>query len=365
MDIHGEELRQVPLEDFGNFGMGTHDLGLAWMADGGDILFSSYQNGLGLFRVSASGGKPQRYSTVQGGKSLTVNRVGDQLALSVPVTVSDLWRIDVPNPLGDSNPTPFSLISSTQWDTAPQVSPDGNRIVFSSSRRGLAGIFMCDSDGNNLERLTSGNRSGSPRWSHDGERIVFDSTVDGQTDIYTVNPELESIHQITNSPSSDVLPSWSHDDRWIYFGSDRSGDQQIWKIPVEGGKPVQVTFNGGFEAFESSDGRFLYFTKRHGISGLWRIPSSGGDEELVSKDILPKLWVLTDRGIFYLAQRVGEKPTTLELFDLETHQVTHIASMEQVINISLPSISAPKSGDWVVFAGGPFGADIMLVENFR
>src|SRR5258708_37244570 len=35
----------------------------------------------------------------------------------------------------------------------------------------------------------------------------------------------------------------------------RTGSHEVWKMPSEGGSPVQVTHHGGFAAFESADGR--------------------------------------------------------------------------------------------------------------
>ena len=45
-----------------------------------------------------------------------------------------------------------------------------------------------------------------------------------------------------------------------------------------GGPAVQVTNHGGYAAFESLDGKFLYYTKYQAVPGIWRIPTSGGEE---------------------------------------------------------------------------------------
>ena len=48
---------------------------------------------------------------------------------------------------------------------------------------------------------------------------------------------------------------------WIYFDSARTGEQQIFKMPATGGEAVQLTRDGGFAPLESSDAKFLYYTK--------------------------------------------------------------------------------------------------------
>ncbi len=81
-------------------------------------------------------------------------------------------------------------------------------------------------------------------------------------------------------PSDEVRPSWSGNGRWIYFGSDRTGTWQVWKLPSEGGPAVQVTRKGGREAFESPDGKSVYYHKRD-VPGIWRVPVEGGEEAQV------------------------------------------------------------------------------------
>jgi hypothetical protein len=48
-----------------------------------------------------------------------------------------------------------------------------------------------------------------------------------------------------------------------------TGTYQIWKAPEGGGAAVQVTRNGGFNAFEAPDGQRLYYTKDYMQGALW------------------------------------------------------------------------------------------------
>ncbi len=48
---------------------------------------------------------------------------------------------------------------------APEWSPDGQKIVFDSTRDGNFEIYVMDADGGNVERLTSNNHfDGHPDW---------------------------------------------------------------------------------------------------------------------------------------------------------------------------------------------------------
>src|SRR5207248_9673997 len=101
----------------------------------------------------------------------------------------------------------------------------------------------------------------SPRWSPDGQQIAFDSRARGNADIFVMDPRGGPPHQLTNETSADVIPSWSRDGRWSYFASARSGPWEGWKMPSAGGPAAQVTRHGGFGAFESPEGKFVYYTK--------------------------------------------------------------------------------------------------------
>ena len=50
-------------------------------------------------------------------------------------------------------------------DGSPSWSPDGERIVFSSTRDGNGEIYMMDANGGNQRRLTKhGGHDGAPAW---------------------------------------------------------------------------------------------------------------------------------------------------------------------------------------------------------
>src|SRR5262249_11918739 len=79
------------------------------------------------------------------------------------------------------------------------------------------------------------------------------------------------------------VPNWSRDGKWIYFASDRTGRFEIWRVPAEGGTAEQITRDGGYLVFESTDVQTLYDTKIGDIGGgpLYARSVSGADETQV------------------------------------------------------------------------------------
>jgi Tol biopolymer transport system component len=225
---------------------------------------------------------------------------------------------------------------------------------------------VCDSEGTNAIQLTSfgGPDVGTPRWSPDGRYIAFDSKATGNRDIYVIGADGGKPRILTEG-ADDVRPSWSRDGRWIYFGSNRSGDWQIWKAPAEGGSAVQVTQHGGREAFESFDGKFLYYSKGFGIPGIWRIAAAGGNEEEILKSALQGFWALSSDGIYFIDPKGTPRPM-IEFFNLATRRTTLIAPVEKDLQLVYPSMAISADGKSLLYVQvDSLESDIMLVENFR
>ena len=91
------------------------------------------------------------------------------------------------------------------------------------------------------------DRISAPRVSPDGLRIVFvRRTTDleanrGRTDLWLVDSDGQNLRRLTAHPAGEGNPRWSPDGRTVYFLTARSERSQIWKIAVDGGEAEQVT----------------------------------------------------------------------------------------------------------------------------
>ena len=142
-------------------------------------------------------------------------------------------------------------------------------------------------------------------------------------------------------------------------------------MPAEGGAAVQITRNGGFEAFESVDGKFLYFSKldfRTASSTIWKIPVGGSEESLVfDKTIHPRDWAVGEKGIYFIPREEVHEPL-LQFFSFETGRITSVARLEKDVSVEafFSGLAVSPDGRWVVCSlAEQQGSDIMLVENFR
>jgi Tol biopolymer transport system component/serine/threonine protein kinase len=347
----------------------------AWMPDQTNILFSSKRNGLtDLWLQPAKGGSPRTTNGIgMGAYFVAVSHRTQSVAFSRWAADSNIWQVE---PV-DGRPDKAKLrevIASTMDDRSALYSPDGSKIAFRSNRSGTDEIWRCDSSGRNETQLTSfqGPLTGTPRWSADGMSIAFDSRPTGKGNIYVIPAAGGTPRKITNSIGDNVVPSWSQDGKWIYFASDRGANWQVWKASVDGESAthpaVQVTTHGGFSAFESPDGKWLYYAKGLEVSGLWRLPVGGSEEMLVTPELQPHFWgywSICPAGIYFIAKSQSGQ-CAIKSYSLATQQSNVVALIPKEPPYSDSGLSVTRDGKSFLYPEIDHAeSNILLISNFR
>jgi Tol biopolymer transport system component len=375
--LTGGEPRQVTTDKASLFG-------LAWTGDAA-LVFASNRDGTPrLWGVSVNrssnpvvaaldiGGDTARFPSI----SRPGAAASARLAYQRFVEKVDIRRAEI---VGQGTPQhtlkpsqPF--IASTKSDDHPRYSPDGTRIAFVSGRSGTSEIWICASDASIPVRLTSmgGAIVVGPQWSPDGRRIAFFATtgIGGTYAAYVTSADSGQSSRLTSGERElEALPVWSRDGRWVYLASGRSGSLEIWKMPLEGGEPIQLTRNGGAEASESPDGRMIYYTKVPEVGpGLWRVPAAGGAEERVLESVRFGYWAVAPSGIYFIDFDVpSDAPRPVKFFDFQSRQVTQLGTVENTVSwTNTPGFAISPDSRWLLYSNlESTDADLMLVDNFR
>ena len=117
-------------------------------------------------------------------------------------------------------------------------SPDGRAIAFDSARAGNSEIYVVNSDGGGLRRLTrNAGPDLAPAWSPDGRRLAF--ARDGE--IYIVNADGRGLRRLTRNPASDSSPVFSPDGRKIAFTTRRDGNLEVYVVNPDGSGQRNLT----------------------------------------------------------------------------------------------------------------------------
>jgi Tol biopolymer transport system component len=141
----------------------------------------------------------------------------------------------------------LALSSAGDSDYRPAWSPDGTQIAFFSTRDGNGDIYLMQSDGSHVVRLTNAFfsfgllvQNSDPAWSPDNKQLVFVSSRNGHDDIYIMDGDGSHVVRLTNSrvegKASNTDPDWSPDGQQIIFTSQQGENGAA--LPAFGGPPL-------------------------------------------------------------------------------------------------------------------------------
>jgi TolB protein len=146
---------------------------------------------------------------------------------------------------------PVRVTVSRTLNVAPEWSPDGQAIAYSSWRPGKFSVYQDLI----VSYIYQGRREtpadGSPErqnwlpaWSPDGSKLAFTSSRDGNPEIYVMNRDGSGMRRLTNHAAIDTSPTWSPSGNQIAWVSDRTGNPQIYVMNADGTGQRRLTTSG-------------------------------------------------------------------------------------------------------------------------
>jgi len=297
-----------------------------WSFDGKQITLQSTRDGLKadqIFVMNADGSKSRMVSNGKGRTTCSYfTKEGDRV-----VYASTHLGGDAPPPPPDHTqgyvwavyPTYdiFSakldgsdvkrLTDARGYDAEATVSPDGKRMVFTSTRDGDLDLYTMDMDGKNVRRLTRElGYDGGAFFSPDGKLICYrahhpQTAEDQQTykdllakdlvkpskmELYVMNVDGSNKRQITTNGAANFCPFFTPDSRQLIFSSNQADpkgrDFDLYLINLDGTGQERVTFDPTFDGFPmfSPDGKKLVWASN-------RNAKSRGETNVFVADWLP------------------------------------------------------------------------------
>ena len=220
----------------------------------------------------------------EGGRHPAYSPNAGQIAISARRGATPaIYLIDAER--GDrDNATRVTSDSGTGADTEPSFHPDGNRIVYTSTRRaGNGDIRIVNTDGSGMIPVIE--TDAEEHWavvSPDGTKLAYQSDAAGESDIWVkdisnlggagYDPAAPGTNLTADSPFRNEAPAWSPDGTKIAFHSNRNGDFDVFLMNADGSDQVAVTADprsDGFPVFNPEGTRLAITRDRE----VWTVPA--------------------------------------------------------------------------------------------
>ncbi|MBT7726796.1 MAG: hypothetical protein HN702_05345, partial [Flavobacteriales bacterium] len=186
------------------------------------------------------------------------------------------------------------LTDAPGYDAEATISPQGDKIVFTSDRTGDLELYTMNIDGSNIKQVTFGlGYDGGAFFSPDGTKLIFRSSrpesneeikvykqllSEGlvkptKMELFICNVDGSDLKQITNLGNANWAPFFHPSGNKVIFSSNHKSEKgfpfNLFMINIDGTDLEQITFDGVFDAFPmfSYDGKKLVFSSNRNNGG--------------------------------------------------------------------------------------------------
>ncbi len=163
----------------------------------------------------------------------------------------------------------------------------GDKVVFTAEED----LWTAPADGGEARRLTiHDGEETTPKFSGDGNHIAFTAEYDGNKDVYVMNSKGGNITRLTYHPSFDEVLGWHPTTNKIMFRSTRQLEsgietQRIFMVSPEGGFPKPLKLIEATRGSFSPDGNRIAFNKTSRSGRTWKRYEGGRAQEVYLYDL--------------------------------------------------------------------------------
>jgi serine/threonine protein kinase/Tol biopolymer transport system component len=285
-----------------------------WLPDGsGYVLAGLQKSGVPsqIWIVSYPGGRVRRVSNdLNDYYSISVSADGRTIASAQLDVASDIW-------VGSANaPDNAKQISSGRQDGSRGIAwtPD-DRIAYTANHSENWDLFIADVDGRDERQLTFDRRyHDRPTVCDRGHSIVFASDSGGASHLWKLDLRSGVSTELTNG-SGEQVPACDAAGEWVfYLGQVPNRSSYIFKIPISGGAPVQVSARTALAGpMVSVDGQHIAFQSSGENGKIVAVNIEGGVQaksdlelaETFDQGVRLARWIPGERAVAFVDIRTG------------------------------------------------------------
>jgi Tol biopolymer transport system component len=186
------------------------------------------------------------------------------------------------------------LTNTPGYDAEGTVSPDGKKIIFTSTRNGDIDLYVMNIDGTNVKQITTTlGYDGGACFSPDSKMITWRASrpkTDEQIkeykdllaqglvmptnmEVFVANADGSNARQVTNLGKANWAPAFAPDGKRIIFASNHEHERgfpfNLYLVNIDGSGLERISNDNGFDAFPmfSPDGKKLIFSSNRNNGG--------------------------------------------------------------------------------------------------
>ena len=254
---------------------------------------------------------------------------------------------------------------------SPSVSADGRRLVGTvlEVRQSLERVAVAFDRPVRLEPLTDGFSGDiDPSPSPDGTRLVFSSSRTGNRTLWTARGDLTQAAPLTSGVAIDERPAYSPDGTQVAFVSDRGGRRGIWLVGAEAGTLRLLAAADVVNTLSwSPDGRRLVFSAPVGDApGLMALDVATGATARVPTPgaATAPAWSPREDVIAYVEPRGGTTGAFVRFVRSDGQVAYDRGDLLQTVQVANGFLSWSPDGRRVAVVAlpGAFGGSIWIIE---
>lgn len=350
---HGSSDLYVLDKSSGKIRQLTHDQadirGITWIPDRRHLVFASDRDGSSLlWTIDAFSGDAPRLLPSDSAHVLEPAS-GPSSDWLVYVDSEENWALRRYEVTPSGLRKDSWILPTNARNHEPTYSPDGRHIAFVSDRSGHWAVWMADSDGTHLTKLTSfeGHWMGAVSWSPDGTRLVFDARPKGNSNLFMVQLSDRKLFHLIDSPYEDRAPHWSKDGRSIYFSSTRNSSLALYRFNMQTHE-VSPLFPNIFRASDSLDQNLIFGGDNVGNFNVFApdwVPIPSIAQHIKPDPVLN--WSVSQSGLYFTARENEESP--YEIMRYAHGTLTRLGRLDGAV-VPGDNITASPDGRFIVVA---------------
>ncbi|MFZ0231520.1 MAG: protein kinase [Candidatus Acidiferrales bacterium] len=291
-----------------------HVSDFAWLPDASGYLVSGQQKTGGsaqVWIVSYPSGRVRRVSNdLSDHFSLSIAANGRTIVAVQRDPASEVWV----GPAG--TPDSARQVSFGNLDGTHGIAwtPD-NRIVYTGDHSENWDLFISDADGGNVRQLTYDKVfHQSPAVCDHGRAVVFASDSGGTPHLWTLDLQSGISTKLTNGAGEQEPACDAAGESVFYLGQAQVGATYVFKVPVSGGKPVQVSDRIAIAGpMVSYDGQHIAFQSNGKNGKIIAVNIEGGVESKSDLELAETFdpssrlarWIPGERAVAFVDIRTG------------------------------------------------------------